>query len=845
MSARQIVPVLIFLLVLTGCGKSRNPISPGHEQLDSVTQSVNPSGSQANRIIWGFWDISISADGSVVEILPDRATAMHLNTVRLLEFDPCHDCISVVNVQTLPGNILQADFRLRHPFPGLLKLTGFDVRGIFISEADYTWPESGRLAAMGDTVYRMLNPDGYTHLFNPTDFPEDSPTFPALKYIPGHHAPGGDLTSTLNPYVAYEVDQPRRMFMPGTISARTVQIHKPDGPLEFGYAVDACWQLVETVTDPVEDFPIDANCLEAYTINSSMVEALQSSAGSMAEIIVDVFDHQGLDTISTVTIEAPDLYGGTIDLSYDSQTSDESWQYSGTIVNQYGAFEGDYPILIRVTDFNADQNLGVVDAWSIDWIEVETIIIPGDGWALTWGGAVIDTGFGVEVDGLGNIYVTGAFDSIVDFDPGPGVETHSSAGLADVFLSKFDTQGNFQWVRTWGGPGDRDQGRELAISDNGDIYVCGWFTDTADFDPGPGIDEKESNGSWDSWLCKYNPDGDYLWGRTWGSNFKDHCYDVAVDGLGDVYVRGSFETTVDFDPGPGEEWRTSESPWFDTYMSKFNPDGEFQWVVTWGSSYSPYPYGFWGNVLAVANDNSIYAATGFIGSYDFDPGPGIEMHTSSGKYDAAISKFNSDGDFLWARSWGGPQRDLCTGVCVDNTGVISVTGVFCETVDFDPGPGIVTYTSNGNEDLFLARYNSTGIFISAVAWGGPDDEYSFKVDIDDDGNSLIAGSYQETVDFDPGPGSDTYTASGVYDYFITKYDSSGAYVWTRVWGSDEYPSYPWEVARGLAVDAAGYSYITGSFAGTFDFDPGPGIDEHSSNDELDVFLIKLLPDGYW
>jgi hypothetical protein len=288
---------------------------------------------------------------------------MHLNVVRLLEVTPCKNCLTISNIKVVEPNVLEADLTLKHPFPGLLKYTGFDVRGIFISEANYTFPASGRKIAWGTDLPIVLNPDGYTQLFNPTEYPPTTPA--ALGYIPGKYATGGDLTATLNPFLAYRRDAPRCMFEAGGSETRTVRLYVPPGPIHFGYAVDACWQLVENVIDPLTDFPPDANCLEAYRVSVDIPYDDDSSWMCQNPINVEVFDHQGLETISTVTIEASNLFSGEVALTYSVQTGEDSWLFSGMIMNENGVSDLAYPLLVRVVDTKLDQNLDQVDAWQV------------------------------------------------------------------------------------------------------------------------------------------------------------------------------------------------------------------------------------------------------------------------------------------------------------------------------------------------------------------------------------------------------------------------------------------------------------------------------------------------
>jgi hypothetical protein len=301
--------------------------------------------------------------------------------------------------------------------------------------------------------------------------------------------------------------------------------------------------------------------------------------------------------------------------------------------------------------------------------------------------------------------VTGLFQDLVDFDPGPGVDNHTSNGWYDVFLSKFDSLGNFQWAKTWGGI-DFDCGYGVAVDGSGNVYVTGCFEATIDFDPGPGVDNHTSNGYYDVFLSKFDSLGNFQWAKTWGGIDYDYGWGVAVDGSGNAYVTGLFYETVDFDPAAA----------------------------------------------------------------------GVDNHTSNGSYDVFLSKFDSSGNFIWAKTWGGSSGDCGNGVAVDSSGSAYVTGCFASTVDFDPGSGVDNHISNGSVDVFLSKFDSLGAFLWAKTWGGNSDDNGYGVAADNSGNAYVTGFFYSTVvDFDPGNGVDNRISNGEYDAFLSKFLPDGSW----------------------------------------------------------------------
>jgi hypothetical protein len=210
----------------------------------------------------------------------------------------------------------------------------------------------------------------------------------------------------------------------------------------------------------------------------------------------------------------------------------------------------------------------------------------------------------------------------------------------DDFLSKFDTSGNFQWVRVWGGE-DYDDAVAICTGDGGDPYITGYFKGAVDFDPGPGTDIRTPVGDSDVYLTRLNPAGDYVSVLTWGGTGTVFPYDVQSNASGDIYVTGKFYGTADFDPGPGVvEYTSTSGKHDDIFLSRFDANGVFQWAHAWGGVGYDRGYG-----VAVDDYGNSFTVGEFWETVDFDPGPGIDNHTSFEEYDAFLSKFPIDGNW--------------------------------------------------------------------------------------------------------------------------------------------------------------------------------------------------------
>jgi len=392
-------------------------------------------------------------------------------------------------------------------------------------------------------------------------------------------------------------------------------------------------------------------------------------------------------------------------------------------------------------------------------------------WVRTWGGPEGTYSTGVAADGSGSVYVVGYFWGTADFDPGYG-DPHSSNGACDVFLSKFDMSGDFEWARTWGEPYG-DYGTGVAVDDSGGVYVTGYFYDKPDSDSGEG-DPEPPYGTQDVFLLKYNSSGNLDWERTWGGRRADYGYGVATDRSGSIYVTGDFEWRADFNPGGGDSRIMHGGP--DVFLSKFDSWGNFEWARTWGSEH-------WdaGNAVAADSSGNVYVTGYFSDPVDFDPDGGCP-HASNAVNDVFLSKFDSSGNFEWARTWGAAYFDQSRAVAADGSGHVYVTGYFSYTVDFNPDGGD-PHSASGYADVFLSRFDTSGNFEWARTWGGSHiyaGDYGHGVCTDGHGNAFVTGWFRNTVDFSPSDPVcqgevDEHASSGAGDSFLVKYLPDGCW----------------------------------------------------------------------
>lgn len=311
----------------------------------------------------------------------------------------------------------------------------------------------------------------------------------------------------------------------------------------------------------------------------------------------------------------------------------------------------------------------------------------------------------------------------------------------------------------------------------------------------------------------------------------------AIDDSGNVYLAGQFSGTADLDPGPGVANYTSLIAG-SMFILKLNANGDFVWVKT----FSPTGAGASaGTALGVDRSGNVVIGGYFSGTVDFDPGAGTLSTTAIGSTDAYLLKLSANGSLIWLRQLGGTSTEGVLWLTIDDQDNILATGHFNGTADFDGTALVSNLTSAGGADIFVIKLNNAGDLRWAKRMGGLTDDWGYGICTDKNGNVYTTGQFFNTVDFDPGPGTFNLVTSPYYrDIFVSKLDSAGNFRWAGQMGDPTTD----DIGYGIAVDAAGNMYTTGSFGGVSDFDPGTGTSYlTASGGTFDGYISKFDSTG--
>lgn len=314
---------------------------------------------------------------------------------------------------------------------------------------------------------------------------------------------------------------------------------------------------------------------------------------------------------------------------------------------------------------------------------------------------------------------------------------------------------------------------------------------------------------------------------------------MVTDSSGNVYTIGVFSTTIDFDPGAGVSNLTSNGG-IDVFLMKNESSGALSWAIgIGGDGYDPDH----GHSISLDNSGNVLITGGFQGTVDFDPGTSIFNMSSLSDYSTFISKFDTDGNFIWAKQFVGPLN-IGLRITTDRSENLYITGGLRDSADFDPGTGVYilheTFPSANTGTMYICKLDKNGNFLWACGTASSIYLSPDAIAADEHENVYIAGGFGDTVDFDPGPGVHDLTASGL-NSFVLKLDSAGSFSWVyHISGSFN------ERVRDMAIDGNDNLYLTGEFSGTADFDPASSFNNLSADTGCqNPFVLKIDENGHF
>ena len=393
----------------------------------------------------------------------------------------------------------------------------------------------------------------------------------------------------------------------------------------------------------------------------------------------------------------------------------EDWESAwidqlGSSANDYGwsvaTDQSGYTYLAGYTSgVLGDAGLGGYDAYLAKYDSAGTLV-----WTKQLGTDSGDYCYSVATDSSGYVYIAGKTYGSWD-----GVTTGGG------YVAKYDSSGTLSWVQQTTAV---ETYRSVTVDSSGAVYVGGW-------------DDASSTDGRDATVTKYDSSGSLQWSQLLGTTSTDQCWSVDTDSSGNVYIAGV----------TGGSLASSNSYGDDAFVAKYNSSGSLQWVKQIGSTSYCYEEGY--GVAADANGD-VYVVGTTSGSLDGQP--------QGWDNDAFVRKYSASGTELWTAQIGSDEDEKCYAVDVDSTGTVFISGWTRGTLGDE---------SFGNDDVFIAAYDSDGAQTWMEQFGSSSGDNSYDICMDASRGALyLAGDTAGDLDG---------TNAGGQDAFLAKYEFTGTY----------------------------------------------------------------------
>ena len=309
-------------------------------------------------------------------------------------------------------------------------------------------------------------------------------------------------------------------------------------------------------------------------------------------------------------------------------------------------------------------------------------------WASTGQTSGFSVGHGVATDAWGNVFTTGSFENTIDFGSG---NTLVSSGAEDVFLAKHDAGGRIVWAIS-AGKSANDEGKDIALDGNGDVYLTGVFTDSIRFQAGVGSHVVNGFGGMDIFIAKIDGvTGDAIWVDAAGGTAEDQGLGITVMGT-DVYISGSITGLASFPPFPA----VSGTGGLDIFCARYDQaSNDWVWALPGGTTFDDAG-------TAITNDGSAIYLTGYAGDGGFNFG--TNNFANIGNDDAFVTRLTPLGATVWT-SWAGSPvgSEHSYGIATDGVQVYTTgTVAGLTSMGFYANPTLTVGSAAPNGNFWLA-----------------------------------------------------------------------------------------------------------------------------------------------
>ncbi|MCC5917715.1 MAG: T9SS type A sorting domain-containing protein [Cryomorphaceae bacterium] len=445
--------------------------------------------------------------------------------------------------------------------------------------------------------------------------------------------------------------------------------------------------------------------------------------------------------------------------------------------------------------------------------------------------------YGITLDSLDNIFVTGVFVPSVSFTPGNPAHTlqGNNPNNGNGFLAKFNDQGEYLWSNMFSGNGV-DAGMDIKINSQGNIIVLGHVSQTVTFESGNPSSVVVSAGSADIFIASYDPSGQFQWVNSIPGVGVDNARSMALDAQDNIYIMGDFTSTITFPTSPPTPTVTTGAN--DVFFARFTPNGDCLWGKKVGGTSTDL-----GSHLTLVGDTTIVINGNYRLNIQFDHGGSTPSFTTpNSSADVFMAAYDTSGGYLWNVRFGSSGQDESFQTALDDSNRIWITGQVRQSGNLDPDGATAPIGYNTVGNPYLAAFNvHNGNYEKSFA---PESQLLASyhaVHCAPDGSIYGGGRFRSEMDLNPSGSPFLFQTpqTNITGAFWAKYhqDLDTAWMLGIRKGGDE------EIRR-VEHDAQGNVFIAGIFEGTIDFNPG---DTNrvlkSAYDAVDCFVASYTPNG--
>jgi hypothetical protein len=434
---------------------------------------------------------------------------------------------------------------------------------------------------------------------------------------------------------------------------------------------------------------------------------------------------------------------------------------------------------------------------------------PNWSWANRAGGTSTDWAATVATDAFGNTYATGHYYSgSMNF----GAITVVNAGLTDIFLVKYDMNGNVIWAQSIGSTGS-EWGYGLATDLSGNVYLAGIFNSPV---LAVGTLNLVSAGNHDSFLAKFDGAGNVIWANHIGGSQNDFATSVSINNAGMICVAGSYASSSLL----LGSFNLFNAGGTDVFVARYDTAGNVIWAKRIGDSGQEVT-----NSVSMDQAGNVFIS-GTYNSLDMIVGSTTLLNSGNCIEEIFIVKFDAAGNVAWAKSGNGFYDDYVFGIATDLAGNVYLTGHFnSPTITFG---SLSLNNGPGGYSIFLIKYNSAGVPQWAIS---PLSGIGMGVATDVCGDIYMTGSFGTAtpVNF----GSTVLNPAVGMDIYVGKVSASGIPQWASRAGGTDY-----DAVSSITVSPLTHKVV---IAGSY-ISPVVTFGPHSLNSvDTDGFIASLDP----